>query len=362
MEKILVISTMYPSETNPTFGIFVKNQVKELKNRGLSVDVAAVNDPRAGKLVVLKKYLIWILQVIYILLTRGWKYDVVHAHYVYPSGQLALLFKTLFRTRIIVTAHGGDLDKMAKKGQFFFKRTKQVLHEADHVIAVGEKLKIDMVTAFEVSEDKISVLNMGVNRKIFTPISQEIAKRTLEIPPPSIMILFVGNIIKAKGIEELTAAYRHLKENYRNLELHLIGAQKEPAFVKRLQDKITTNSIKDVTIHPAMEQRDIAIWIAAADVFVIPSYMEGFGLVALEAMSCHTPVVGSDVGGLHYLLQDQAGVLVKPKNKTSLSNGIESILKNDNLRNELIANGEEKAQLYDQEKLIGQLIKIYHQE
>lgn len=362
LERILVISTMYPSKANSTFGIFVKNQVEELKARGIQVDVAAIKDPRMGKLIVLKKYLLWTIRIIYILVTRGRKYDIVHAHYVFPSGWLALLFQKTFGVRTIVTAHGGDLDKMSKIGPFFFKKTKQVLHEADHVISVGEKLKSDMMTVFNVEEEKIALLNMGVNRQIFAPMDQEKAKQSLGIAPSSITILFVGNIIAAKGVTELVDAYSDLKEEHPNMGLHLIGAHKEPAYVRWLKDKISNENIHDIKIHPPKSQTDIARWQAATDVFVIPSHMEGFGLVALEAMSCHTPVVASNVGGLRYLLDENAGVLVEPKNKQSLSNGIKSILTNDNFHKELIANGEEKAQKYDQERLIEQLIVLYHQE
>lgn len=357
MEKILVISTMYPNNKNQTFGIFVKNQVEELRKRGFQVDVAAISDPRTGRRFIVKKYFRWIVQIISILLKKGREYDVIHAHYVFPSGWLALFFKKRFNTRVIVTAHGGDLDKMAKKSAFFFKRTKLVLHEADHVIAVGEELKHDMVSMFGVGNRGITVLNMGVDRNVFLPMNKVNARNAVKIPQTSTMVLFVGNIIKAKGITELASVYNNLKEKHDNLELHLIGAQKELTFVQWLE-----NNYADITIHPPMNQEKIAKWMAAADVFVIPSYMEGFGLVALEAMSCHTPVVGSNVGGLKYLLNEGAGVLVKPKNKKSLSDGIESVLNNDSLSNELVKNGEEKAQMFDQERLIGQLIKLYQRE
>lgn len=357
VEKILVISTMYPSKSHPSFGIFVENQVKTLRERGFHIDVAAIRNPRIDKPAVVMKYAFLIVRVLLVLLFKGRQYDVIHAHYVYPSGKLALLFKKLFRVRVIVTAHGGDLDKMAKKGAFFFSQTKQVLYKVDHIIAVGEKLKQDMISTFNVSGEKITVLNMGVNRQIFKPMDQDHARNLIGLSPSAAVILFVGNIIEAKGIGELISAFHDLKNNNASLELHLIGAQKEPAFANRLIDK--NESIQDIHIHSPMQQHDIAIWMAAADVFVIPSYMEGFGLVALEAMACHTPVVGSNVGGLSYLLSGNAGVLIEPKNKLSLRRGIEQVLKDEGLNKELIANGEEKAKKYDQEKLIGQLIEQY---
>lgn len=357
-----MISTMYPSKAHPSFGIFVHNQVKALREQGFHIDVAAIKDPRMDKPSVAIKYVVWIIKVVLILLTKGRQYDLIHAHYVFPSGKLALLYKKLFRTRVIVTAHGGDLDKMAQKGEFFFNQTKRVLHEADHIIAVGEKLKHDMLTMFDVIGQNITVLNMGVNRQLFMPMNTKTARNLVNISPSATTILFVGNMIEAKGLAELVSAYHNLKKTYPSLELHLIGPQKEPVFADWIKDHISNEGIEGVHIHPPMEQREIAKWLAAADVFVIPSYMEGFGLVALEAMSCHTPVVGSDVGGLSYLLNGNAGVLVEPKNETSLRLGIKKVLEDVDLRQQLIANGEEKAQTYDQENMIGQLIERYHRE
>ncbi|GGK01687.1 LPS biosynthesis protein RfbU [Lentibacillus kapialis] len=360
MEKILVISTMYPSKAHTGFGIFVENQVKALKDRGFHVDVAAIKDPRINKPAVVVKYAFLIMRVLLIMLMKGRHYDIIHAHYVYPSGKLALLFKKLFRTTVIVTAHGGDLDKMAKKGPFFFRQTKHVLHQADFIIAVGEKLKQDMMGTFDVSEEIITVLNMGVDRQIFKPISQAHARKLVHLPSSATVILFVGNIIEAKGIDELISACHDLKGTTPSLELHLIGARKDPAFANQIREKMAREDIQNSHIHPPMKQRDVARWMAAADVFVIPSYMEGFGLVALEAMSCHTPVVGSDVGGLHYLLSGDCGILVKPKNRVSLRRGIERVLKETDLKQQLVANGEAKAETYDQEKLIGRLIAHYY--
>ncbi len=139
-KKILVITNMYPSKEHNSFGIFVRNQVDAIKRRNVHVDVLAITNPKSGKVNVLTKYIIWFLKTLWTLFTKGRKYHVIHAHYVFPSGFLGLIFKKLFKTRLIVTAHGGDIDKMAKKSKRLFQITKTILHEADHVIAVGDEL------------------------------------------------------------------------------------------------------------------------------------------------------------------------------------------------------------------------------
>ncbi|WP_245830980.1 glycosyltransferase [Sediminibacillus massiliensis] len=357
--RVLILSTMYPGRKNKTFGIFVENQVEALRERGWKTDVAAIRNPRNDKVHLLKKYLIWFLQIAYILMRKGRNYSIIHAHYIFPSGWFGLLFKRLFRAKLIVTSHGGDLDKMAKKGSFFVKRTKLVLDQADHVIAVGEKLKQEIVLKFSIPEEKVTVLNMGVNRHIFHPQPKTEAKEMLGISPDKKVILYVGNIIKAKGLKELVEAYRRLALTRSDLELHMIGAVKEPEFYRDLKKKVQTGNIKNIIFHQAKGQTEIARWMAAAEVFVLPSHMEGFGLVALEAMSCHTPVVGSRTGGLEYLLEDGAGILVEPQNDTSLQQGLEQVLDNTQLQEQLKAQGERKAQDNDQYRLLDQLISIY---
>ena len=356
--KILVITNMYPSEKAMSFGIFIKNQVEELRSRGFYVDVVGIKDYRMGIFFAIKKYLVWCIKIFAKILKRE-KYDIIHCHYIFPSGLFGMIFKKLYGSKLVVTAHGGDIDKMARKNEYTFNKTKEILENADQVIAVGEKLKKDIITIFGIDENKISINNMGVNRRIFTPIPKKEAKSKVNLSDENKHLLFVGNLIKAKGLEELIDAYKLLKNKYSNIHLHLIGANKEPGFLSGLMEKIQKENITDIHFYPPMDQKQLAIWLSAADVLVFPSHMEGFGLAALEAMSCHTPVVGSNVGGLSYLLSDGAGVLVEPNNVESLKKGIESVLNDPRLCNYLVTNGEMKAMSYSLDKQVDMLIEIY---
>jgi glycosyltransferase involved in cell wall biosynthesis len=358
-KRVLVITNMYPGRISNTFGIFVKNQVEALKEKGISIDVAAVNDPRMGKKFVLLKYMKWLLNILRILVTKGKRYDLIHAHYVFPSGWLALLFKRLLGSKLVVTAHGGDIDKMPKKNKWIFKQTQKVLQNSDHIIAVGEALRDEIVSDFKVDASKITVMSMGVNRQVFAPSDKSQAQNQLNLSPDRKHLLYVGNIIEAKGLLELIRAYNGAKEKAQHLELHLIGAPKQESFKKQLQDVIREENIEGVQFHGPKTQKEVALWMSAADLFVLPSYIEGFGLVAVEAMSCHTPVVGTDVGGLSYLLKDNHGVLVKPKDIASLQHGIQTVLDDPSLERVLITNGEKRAKENDQSQLLNKLQEIY---
>lgn len=359
-KKILVISNMYPTEENKTFGIFVKNQVKALEALGNQVDVIAINDPKNGKFRVLKKYIIWFLQTLVNLGLYGKKYDVVHAHYVFPSGMLARFYKKVWKTPCVVTSHGGDIDRMAKKSRRIRNWTDLILKDADHVIAVGDALYNEIHRDYKISSDKLSILNMGVNRNVFKAYPKPEVRAELGLKPGKKPILFVGNIIREKGLNDLVSAFLKVKKTQPEAELYLMGASRNQAYRQELESLIEENGLtSDVFFKNPLPQADLAKWMSAAEVFVLPSHLEGFGLVAVEAMSCLTPVVGSDVGGLSYLLKEGNGILVKPKDAESLAEGILKVLDDDELKEDLIRNGEKKAAENDEEQLILKLQNIY---
>jgi glycosyltransferase involved in cell wall biosynthesis len=359
-KKVLVITNMYPTPNHKSFGIFIKNQVEALRNRGLHIDVAAITNPKSGKVNVITKYTAWILQTIFLLLSKGKSYDVVHAHYTFPSGYLALMFKKLFRCRMVVTAHGGDIDKMARKSDRLFQLTKKVLHTADCCIAVGEELREKIIGEFSVPAEKVSVINMGVNREVFKPYGKQEMREELGISVEEKVLLFVGNILEQKGVAELLEAYTAIREPGHKMTLRIIGAEKDLFFKKELDELIAAKNLQeDVQFLGVMEQREIARWMCAADCLVLPSHIEGFGLVALEAMACGTPVVGSDAGGLKYLLKDGAGITVPVKNSSELAHSLSFVLSSKDKRDVLIKNGMKKAEENDQERMLNRVVEVY---
>jgi glycosyltransferase involved in cell wall biosynthesis len=355
-KKILVISNMYPTKNHKTFGIFVKNQVEALRANGNKVDVIGINNPLTGKKNVISKYLRWMIETKLNLLFRGRKYDIIHAHYVFPSGILALFYKKLLGKPFIVTAHGGDIDRMAKKNRKIRQWTEKILQEASHVVAVGEALYKEISNEYKVSADKLSIINMGVNREVFKPYSKKEIRKELQIPNGVEPVLFVGNIIREKGLTELVEAFKRVKEKRPQAELYLIGASRNVAYREEL------NQLKGGGVHfiEPLPQADLAKWMSASEVFVLPSHLEGFGLVAVEAMSCHTPVIGADVGGLHYLLKDGSGILVPAKQVEPLADAISNVLESPELQQQLIQEGEKKAAENDEQKMIAMLEAIYN--
>ncbi|PWU02329.1 MAG: glycosyl transferase family 1 [Bacteroidetes bacterium] len=354
---------MYPTREHKSFGIFVKNQVEALRSRGLDVDVIAIDNPNKGKLNLLKKYGKWMISFGAHLLFKGSSTSVVHAHYVFPSGWLAKWYKKLFGARFIVTAHGGDIDKMVKKSGRIQNMTKNILAEADHVIAVGQELFATLENEFKLPASKLSLINMGVNLSVFKQVDKGNARMQCGIPTGKTPILFVGNIIEQKGLNELIVAYSTIKKDHPDYELYILGSNKDQGYFQKINTLISEKELsQSVHFLGTKNQAEVALWMAAAEVFVLPSHIEGFGLVALEAMACGTPVVGTNVGGLKYLLDDGNGVLVEVKNADSLKRGIQSVLESEELKQRLIQNGLEMAKENDQDIMTDQVIQLYQVE
>lgn len=358
MQKIVVFSNMYPSSEHPTYGIFVKNQVNLLKSAGVDVDVVAIENPGKGKFQTLQKYAGWFFRSIFYLMKQKKKLALTHAHYAFPTGLLSLIGKKWMGLPYVVTVHGGDIDKMASKSKRIKNMTKSILQQAEAVIVVGEKLQQDVIERFGVPENQVHLMSMGVDTSMFKPIPKLEAKETLGFQKEKRIILFVGNVIRAKGLLELAEAFGKIKAEYPDTVLFIAGSQKDAQFTEELRQFIQQNEIKDVHFKGPLSQTVLARWMAAADVLALPSYHEGFGLVALEAMAAGTKVVGTDVGGLSYLLKEKAGILVPPKQPNSLADGLQKALADDSAsidENKM----RETVELHSYDNILHNLLSIY---
>ncbi len=358
MRKIVVFSNMYPSTQHPTYGLFVKNQVGLLQSAGLDIDVVAIQNPGKGKIQSLKKYMTWFFRSFLYMMKNRKKLSLTHAHYAFPTGIISLIGKKMFGIPYVVTLHGGDIDKMAAKSQRIADMTKKILLQAESVIVVGDKLREDVINNFDVPETNVHVMSMGVDTSVFNYVAKVEAREKLSLPIEEKILIFVGNVIQAKGLLELVEAFDSLKMSFPDSSLYVIGSQKDAQFVEELRSFIREKDVEDIHFKEPLGQADLALWMSAADALVLPSYHEGFGLVALEAMSAGTKVVATDVGGLSYLLKDRAGILVEPKNPDSLVKGLWSALdENSDVIDETVVQA--KIAQHSYETILGDLLSIY---
>lgn len=358
MKKVLVISNMYPTQAHISYGIFVKNQVEQLEAQGIETLLAVNADPAKGKFNVLKKYASWMLGAVSLAKKHKRDLSMTHAHYVFPSGLISLYLKKRFNIPYVVTAHGGDINKMAKKNEQIRKMSASILQNASHIIAVGEELAATIERDFGVAKDKLSVMSMGIDRTVFKqPEDKQQVQQSLGMDPNKKNFLFVGNVIQEKGVEELVVAFNEIAKNNSSTALYIVGSTKDQRFFEKIKPLAQNN--ESITFVNPMPQPELVRYFQAADVFVLPSYIEGLGLVALEAMACGTPVIASNVGGLHYMLQSGAGQLVEPKNSADLTSAFQKALNGELQSNE--AEVTRLLELHDSTQIIEKLIAIYEE-
>ena len=181
---------------------------------------------------------------------------------------------------------------------------------------------------------RIAVVPCGVDLELFSPMDKHIARRKLGLREGERIILFVGRIEPLKGIDILinAAAQLHDDENFRVL---IVGgdarAHEQIAHLTALAQQLEIDH--HVSFVGAVPHEDLATYYNAADVCVVPSYYESFGLVAVESMACGTPVVASRVGGLTSTVSDgKTGYLIPWRCPEPFAERLELLLDNDDLR------------------------------
>lgn len=351
MKKALIISNMYPTKEHLAYGVFVKNQVQQLNEAGIETLLAVNDNPATGKKNVLKKYAKWALNVLATFRKNKRDISLTHAHYVFPSGMFSYYLKKRYNVPYVVTAHGGDINKMAKKSARIQGYTTKILQHADHVIAVGEELAQTIQQDYGIEPTRLSVMSMGIDRNVFKLGDKQQMQQELGMDCERTNFLFVGNIIEEKGVSELITAFQQLEEG--TATLYCIGSTKDASFTAKVKALVKSEHIH--FIEP-MPQAELARYFQAADVFVLPSYIEGLGLVALEAMSCGTPVIASSVGGLKYMLADDAGVLVPPKDAAALQQAMEQALNGLDINEQKV---QELLITHDAQNIVKRLKEIY---
>src|SRR5581483_6312195 len=205
---------------------------------------------------------------------------------------------------------------------------------ADLIVVASEHEKHLLTALYGADAGRIAVVPCGVDLDLFTPMDQEEARRRLRIADRERVILFVGRIEPLKGIDVLigAAAQLHEDENFRVL---IVGgdarAAAEIAQLRALAARLGVDH--HIAFVGAVPHEDLPLYYNAADVCVVPSYYESFGLVAIESMACGTPVVASRVGGLTSTIADgETGYLIPWRCPEPFAERLELLLDNDELR------------------------------
>ena len=233
---------------------------------------------------------------------RRGDYDAILCHWVLPAGPIAWLSSFFLDQPVVLFAHGSDLNQYAANSLCLRLASRLVLGRAKGVVAVSEELSGRLKSNYGLRTGKVEVIAMGVGEE-FHPGDRDEDRTALSLPAGS-DVLFVGDLIEAKGIHDLLAARKLLAAQGVDFRLHFAG--RGP-----LEEEIS--GVEGCRLLGALSQEELACWYRSADLLVLPSHSEGTPLVIMEALSCGTPVLATRIGGVPELIEPgRNGDLVEP--------------------------------------------------
>ena len=263
---------------------------------------------------------------------EGIAYDIIHSHY-WLSGQLGNWAQELWNRPHLVMLHTlGEVKNRTGVGrpepELRIAAEKELVKTCHRILAPTEREQDNLVHYYGVSEEKIGIVPCGVNLNLFQPELKQAARKRLGLDPDDIILLNVGRFEPLKGIDRLLEALVHLRD-HRRLRLVIVGGDGDKAPESQfLRQKAINLGIGDKVLFAGrIEQKYLPPYYNSADVLVISSHYESFGLVGLEALACGRPVVSTPVGAMERLIQkSQAGQVVRDTLSQSLAKGIQSII------------------------------------
>jgi glycosyltransferase involved in cell wall biosynthesis len=288
--RILLVSQMYPGDSEPDYGVFVRGLEQALAGRGHTIERAVLTSRRGGK----AKYAQLAGRTI--AAARRFRPDIVYAHFLVPTGLIAGLGS---RAPLVVTAHGQDV---ANIGSIRGVRaaTSAVARRAAAVIAVSDYLRRELESKIPAARGKTQVVDSGVDLERFRPSSPPDG-------PPA--FLCVGSLTERKNVVRLAHAFERLGGGT------LTYAGDGPL-------RAELEGRKDVRLLGAVPYERIPALIAEAHVVCQPSLVEPFGQALLEGMACGRSVVGTMVGGPPEFVPPEAGILVDPLDDQAIANAL----------------------------------------
>jgi D-inositol-3-phosphate glycosyltransferase len=335
--------------------VYIRELARELGNQGHSIDVyTRVHDPadpriedlsegarlihlRAGKEAKIQKMAVYFsLPEFTFNLEDFWKnnrlkYDIVFSHYwisalvgKYLRQKCQIPYITMYHT---LGAVKNAINIGEGEPELRIVSEKDTVADCQRIIVATEKEKEDLVRYYSAIRDKVGVVPCGVNMGLFHPVDKADARQKLGLVDDKIL-LFVGRIDPLKGVDQLLKAMPYLN-SFKGLRLIIIGGDEySRAEVEKLQTLSAELNIQDsVTFRGLIKQEQLPYFYSAADVCVVPSYYESFGLVPLESLACGTPVVATDVGDLKNIIrQGETGYVVADNDPVNLADSIASLL------------------------------------
>lgn len=296
----------------------------------------------------------------------GAGYDLLHSHY-WLSGVAAERLKLGWGIPHIAMFHTlGEVKNRARiterEPEPRIQSERAIAQNADRVVVATSDEHDQLVRLYGADPTRVAVVPCGVNLDVFRPIEMQQARRQLDLSDDDRILLFVGRIEPLKGVDILLGAAAQLEADSDCFVLVVGGdASTKAGEVPRLRDLASKLGIAErVSFLGAVDHDRLPLFYSAADICVVPSFYESFGLVALEAMACGTPVVASRVGGLAGTVRDgETGYLVPWRCPEPFAERLELLLGNEELRRTFGQSAREYVEQFRWDNVANAMLEIY---
>jgi len=270
-------------------------------------------------------------------MVKKYKIDLIHAHYIMPPGLIAVIVGKLLKTPVVLTIHGSDIFRLSRKS-ILKPLIRYILRNSSQIFAVSEAVKSEVIQLERDLEDKIEVTWNAVDLKKFNPQNDSSFREELNLEPGKPLILFVGNLVAQKGVKYLIEAKKFFKN-----DSYLVIVGSGP-LQRELKAMVEYEGLKYVKFVNARD--DIEKIMPQADVLVLPSTSESFGIVLLEALASGVPIVATNVGGIPEIVTGDVGIIVEPRNPVAIAEAVDKILSDPQLKSEFKSNARKRAFKY----------------
>ena len=285
----------------------------------------------------------------------GIEYSLAHTNY-WISGWVGLQLNKNISVPIVHTYHSlgavkyKSVSPVPEIANTRLAIEKTCLETADRIVATSPQEKEHMHSLVS-TKGNITIIPCGTDIKRFGSINRSDARAVLGLEPDDKVVLYVGRFDKRKGIETLVRAVSQSKWRTDSRLKLIIGGGSRPGRSDGIERDRIESIVKELDLSNKTQfpgrigEGELPIYYAAADVCVVPSHYEPFGLVTIEAMASRTPVVASDVGGLQFsVVNEETGLLAPPQNVEAFAVAIDRILDDPQWRDRLANNARKRVE------------------
>lgn len=404
--KILVLSSSFPRYSGDFAGNFVYELTTRLKKYGFEVIILAPHDSGArfrenmeGLLVYrfpyfypysiqklsygsgisynLKKTFLAKIQVPLFFLSellgviriaKKEKIKIINSHWLMPQGLVGAVYKRFFGASHVITVHSSEITLLKKIpsgkkiAEFIVNNTDAILSVSSH--RANELLDFISPKVSAGAKNKIQIIPMGVTlNEIRTGGNKEELKLKYRINS-KFVVLFVGRLVEVKGCEYLIRSFRHVVDNFNNVQLIIIGTGSLEAELKKMVQELDLRAY--IRFEGFVGHNKIGDYYSMSNINIFPSivdssgFEEGLPVVLLEALTAGKPVIATRTkGGMEVIEDDCNGILIEPKNPEQIADAILMLLNNHQLREKLSKNALESSKKYDWENISNQYNQIF---